>query len=241
MRPDDFGEIENPYAAPLSSSAHEPPADRATEGLDPSVHNPFFTIWTRPRATIRGIVDTDPTLHVTGLAVLAGIVRSLDNAARRNAGNNLPLAALMVASLIGGTIGGLLGLYLGGWLFRHAGKWFGGRADSEEVRAAIAWSAVPVVTTLPIGLFQVFFFGKDLFTKDGPKISFSDSSGIVLLATGLIQLILSVWTIVLFLRCLGEVHRFSAWKALLSLFALTGALMAVIVVAVAVWIAVQSR
>ena len=38
---------------------------------------PFFTIWTEPRATIRRIVDTDPTRYVIALAAIGPVIGAL--------------------------------------------------------------------------------------------------------------------------------------------------------------------
>jgi hypothetical protein len=58
---------------------------KKSRGIDLSVENPFLTIWTRPRATIRAIVDTDPNRHVLLLAAIGGVVNALDRATWKNA------------------------------------------------------------------------------------------------------------------------------------------------------------
>jgi len=40
--------------------------------------NPWLSIWIKPRATIRWIVNTDPTQQVILLAALGGIAQTLD-------------------------------------------------------------------------------------------------------------------------------------------------------------------
>jgi len=37
---------------------------------------------------------------------------------------------------------------------------------------------------------------------------------IALTGFGIVELVISIWSFIVFLKCLGEVHRFSAWKAL---------------------------
>jgi hypothetical protein len=152
---DDSIDQHNPYAAPKAQAGPVEWPRLARAGIDLARENPFLTIWTRPRATIRGIVDTHPTLHVIPLAMISGVVQALNRASMRNAGDQLSTSTILIGALIGGSIGGLLGLYIGGWFVRITGKWLGGQARGEEVRAAIAWSGVPVLVTIPIWVISL--------------------------------------------------------------------------------------
>ena len=58
----------------------------------PDTLNPWFTIWTRPRATMRSILDTDPKHMVMVLAMLAGFAQALDKASLRHVGDWLPVS-----------------------------------------------------------------------------------------------------------------------------------------------------
>ncbi len=146
---------DNPYAPPKATAGTIQQSRLATDGIDLSRENPFLTIWTRPRATIRGIVDTDPSLHVTPLAMIGGVLQALNRASMRNAGDQLSTPTILIGALVGGSIGGLLGLYVGGWFLRITGRWLGGQAEPEQVRSAIAWSGVPVLATIPIWVIGI--------------------------------------------------------------------------------------
>jgi hypothetical protein len=113
-----------------------------------------------------------------------------------------------------GPIGGLIGLYLGGLILRWTGSWLGGRATAQQVRAAIAWSSVPSVATLAIWIPELVLFGSDMFTSRTPRIEANPSLGMLLLALSGVEIVLAIWQFVLFLKCVGEVHGFSAWRAL---------------------------
>lgn len=176
--------------------------------------SPFLSIWIKPRETIRKIVDTDPTKYVTVLAMLAGIGQALDRASSRNMGDSLPLIAILGICLIFGPIGGIISLYIGGALYRWSGSWLGGQASSEEVRAAIAWSSVPIIFTLPLWIPELLLFGEEMFTKATPKLNANPLLGIVLLGFVAVEVIVGIWAFVVFMKGLGEVQKFSAWKAL---------------------------
>lgn len=176
--------------------------------------SPFLSIWTRPRETIRKIVETDPKKYVLVLAMLAGVSQVLDRLSTRNYGDSLPVLAILAVGLVLGPIAGVISLYFGGALYRWSGSLLGGQASSEEVRAAIAWSSVPTIFTLPLWIPQLLIFGNELFTRETPKINASPILSVVLLGFGFIEIVMGIWGFIVLLKCLGEVNKFSAWKAL---------------------------
>lgn len=205
---------DNPYYSPQAAPAEAGGyVTRSALAL-----NPWTSIWTRPRATIRQIVDTDPKYMVIPLAILGGIVQAFDNASTRNLGDELPLGGIIVAALIGGPIGGLISLYLAGWFLRVTGGWLGGKANAEKVRAAIAWGQVPAIATLPLIGVQIALFGIEMFTEFTPELDANDQMLYVLLATGVGEMILGIWAIVAVIKCVAEVHEFSAWRGLGAMF-----------------------
>ncbi|MGO8989197.1 MAG: YIP1 family protein [bacterium] len=108
----------------------------------------------------------------------------------------------------------ILPQYLAGALIRWTGKWIGGQAPSQNIRAAIAWSSVPTIWALILWIPQLVLFGQELFTTETPRIHASPSLGFISLGFVAIQLIIAIWAIVVFLKCLGQVQGFSAWRAL---------------------------
>ncbi len=84
----------------------------------------------------------------------------------------------------------------------------------EQVRAAIAWSSVPLIWALPLWIPELALFGQDLFTKATPRLDANPLLAVALIGFGLVELIIGIWAIVVFLKCLGQVQGFSAWRAL---------------------------
>lgn len=174
------------------------------------IGHPWATIWTRPRATIRRIVETDVRYQVTSLAILSGALIWLE----RRWSNPSPAPAfpmLVVMAVIVGAILGVIELYVNGALLKWAGSALGGIGSYAEVRAALAWSRVPVIVAVTIGIFAI------LLGTDGPMLGENGeltNSGASLL---LLHAFLVVWGFVVMLKCVGEVHRFSAWRALGSI------------------------
>ncbi len=205
-------------------------------GIDPSVESPFFTIWTRPRATIRGIVETDPTWHVVPIVMLAAISQALQRASTRNAGDQLSLSAILIVAIVVGPLVALGGLYVVGWLLGLTGRWLSGRARPEQIRAAIAWSSVPTLASLPIWIVGLALLGQELFTTKTPTIDAHPVLGYLRLTGFVVASLLRGWAFMVLLKCVGEVQGFSAWRALGSLL-----LMVVVVALPIVMLAVAFR
>lgn len=195
---------------------------------------PFFTIWYKPRATLRQILDTDPKRYVFILAAINGIIQALDRASTRNSGDTAPFSTILIIALLAGPIGGIISLYIGGALLRWTGSWIGGKANASEMRTAIAWSTVPVLATIPVWVFQLIVYGEEVFTEATPRLESSLLLILLLVPIALIEITLGLWAIFIMVKCIAEAHQFSAWKGLAAI--LLGLLVIVIPVFIIVYI-----
>ena len=175
---------------------------------------PWTSIWTRPRETIREIVFSNPKRSVLLLAALAGFSSALDRASIKSMGDTLDLVTIFGIAAIAGPIGGIISLYIGAVLLRWMGMWIGGAASSMDIRAAMAWSSAPLIWALLLWIPGLFLFGRDLFTSATPKLDASEILTYSYMGFGVVEVIVSIWSLIIFLKCLGEVQGFSAWKAL---------------------------
>lgn len=176
---------------------------------------PWLSIWTQPRETIRRVLDSDYGRGVVLLlAALGGVDQILNRASFYSLGDEHPVVVIIALSIAVGVVWGLLLLYVGSLLLRWTGRWIGGTASGEEIRAAIAWSNVPLLVDLALWLPGILIFGRELFTSYTPRINSSLVLAVVMMGFGLLSLVLAIWGVVIFLQSLGEVQGFSAWKAL---------------------------
>jgi hypothetical protein len=177
---------------------------------------PFFTIWTEPRATIRRIVDTDPTRHVIPLAAIGPAINALVGQWSRAMANNANLSVLWplwvaFAVALQAAIG-VAALYIGGALFKWSGSLLGGVASQVEVRAALAWSQVVGIAGQIILLIAVLMGVPMPQPTPGVFPHFDPAFYKVMMVEG----VLGIWGLIVSLKCMGEVHRFSAWRALVA-------------------------
>ena len=198
-------------------------------GIDLGEESPFVTIWTRPRQTIRAIVETDPTRHVVTLAVLQGVVLAALRASTRKLGDWCSFPMVLTLVIVLGSSVALAGLYLVGWLLALVGRWLGSRARPIQIRAAIAWSEVPTIAGLPIGILLLAVLGRELFTTRTPTIDAHPALGLLLQTWQVVTALLRGWSLMLLVKCLGEVQRVSAWRGFGSLL-LAGLVLVVLVV-----------
>jgi Yip1 domain len=174
---------------------------------------PFFTIWTEPRATIRRIVDTDPRRNVIALAAVGSAIGALSGQWAKAMGNTANLSALWpiwvaVVVAIEAAIG-VVSLYLGAAVLRWSGGLLGGVASNLEMRAALAWSSVPGITGAIILLIAVLM-GVPVPQSAPAALPHIDPSFYKIVT---IEGVLGIWGFIVGLKCIGEVHRFSAWRA----------------------------
>ena len=193
--------------------------------------SPYVGIFVRPRATIREIVDRDPTDRVIALVLVAAATVVLTHAihgydynptAFTIAGKPIPEMPphwSQLMKLWGFAIAMLQAvpfLYINGALFRWIGAQLGGTAKAVEVRAAIGWRSVPTI----IVTLASFVVGFLVPPPSQPVAPVSISSLLTIWRSMLPSMIilspLWLWSLIVWLKCLSEVHRFSVWRALVT-------------------------
>jgi hypothetical protein len=162
---------------------------------------------------MRQILDTRPGRLVHLLAILGGIVEVM-RAHLPNPPFTIDLGPMIAIKVILGTLGGIFALYIWSLLLWMTGRWIGGQAGFVAVRAAVGWSNVPLIWSAMLWLPLFAYLGTEALNID-PQQILDDPSGLLLmLPLGLMGLTVGVWWIVIFLKCVGEAHGFSAWHAL---------------------------
>jgi len=178
--------------------------------------NPWLSVWTQPRQTVRSIVNTDPKYGFVALSAIYGFPMALNLAQNFSLGGRVPLWSILIGSLIVCIILGMIGISISTWLLHVTGRWIGGKGNYQTIRTAVAWSNVPnIVTTLMwVVLFGVF--GGLVFSKQFTEMQFVGFQAGIVFIIFLIQAVISVWGFVILLQGLSEVQQFSLWKALLN-------------------------
>lgn len=178
--------------------------------------NPWLSIWTRPRETIQQIIDSNPTKHVETLAVIGGISFGINRASNLSKGDDMPWTLALFIAIVLGAVGGIIELYLNAAVLRWTGSWIGGRATSEHLRAALAWSNVPYAFILAALLFIVVLLGEEMFTSKTPRL---DNSLVLLGAVSVASfaaIAIWIWHLIIMMKSIAQVHGYSAWMAVVN-------------------------
>src|SRR5271170_7105571 len=191
---------------------------------------PFFTIWTEPRATIRRIVDADPRRNVIALAAVGSAIGALSGQwakAMNSTAGLSPLWPIWVAVIVAFEAAiGVISLYIGASVLRWSGSMLGGVADNIEMRAAIAWSSVPGIAAAIVLLIAVLM-GVPVPQSTFGALTHIDPAYYKIMT---VEVVLGIWGFFVGLKCIAEVHRFSAWRAIAA--TLIPAAIAVVLIAI---------
>jgi signal peptidase I len=171
-----------------------------TPTQDASSRSPWATLWLGPRQTIEHILATRPRHLVLLLAILGSI-----------AGFYGQLVSIGVAGLLADwrfwlgfvllcAVVGIVWLYLSALILSWIGRLLGGHASTLELRAVLAWSAVPSI----LGFIVVLLINTAVNGASTAK-----QGGLALLFIGF-----GLWSLVVFLLMLARVQHFGFWRTI---------------------------
>jgi len=176
--------------------------------------NSWKTIWNEPRETIRRITTENPKKNIWKLAWAYGflsLISLIQGSVLQLFANQTglkPLTMLFCEFLVA-PFWGMVVFGLWGWVISKVGLLFNGKGSFSNVRAAFAWSCIPLIINMTL------FLGAIVFER---VFFFQMSQGIVapliLLFIKVCMLIMIIWSIVIFINALAEVHQFSVLKSI---------------------------
>jgi hypothetical protein len=179
---------------------------------------PFFSIWVVPRTTIRRIVDTEPDSLVVIIAWSLGALAARACQVQVNA-NPLPVEELgwlkslgpasMAMTVFSSGVAAIGLVYFFGFAYIWAGRVLGGIADVGDVRSAIAWGWVPLIILSLVAMAAALSAPAANAWVEAPKTIFDRIT-----LWNVVEVAIAVWSAVVSVQTLAEVHRFSALRAI---------------------------
>lgn len=170
--------------------------------------SPWYMIWFHPKRAMRHILDNYPTRYLHFLAICGAFTHIVTYTVNFSSWWLTAIIWVCLSIFLG-----LFALYIVGGLLKWTGSWLKGQGSHQDVRAAIAWSQIPVIIFFIVEMIVFFAIGGSLNNPIYATIFF----------------IFSLWAAIIFLCCLAEAHKFSFVKALLNYI-----ITAVIIVAIAI-------
>lgn len=176
--------------------------------------SPWTAIWVRPKETIAHIVAQNPNRHLWILAFFYGFQTLLNSFQSLLLGETMGLIPLFLLAIILAPFLGYLAFSVWSWVVMMVGRLFRGQGTFREVRAAYAWSCVPMAINIPLWLILAALLGRDLFTGNTLTDPFSTPLVALLYLITFIRLVIAVWSIVIYLNALAQVQSFSVLRAI---------------------------
>jgi hypothetical protein len=178
--------------------------------------SPWFSILTEPKKTIRSIVDQNPNYGLLILSIIYGFCAFLGFAQLLRLGEKLSIISILIPAIILAPIMGYILFTFCSWLVFFTGKLIKGVAPFKHIRAAIAWSNVPLIVNALTWILLIIIFDKKIVEDFSTKEILSTPSIVLLLGVKFVQMIASIWSLVIYINALAEVQSFSILRAILN-------------------------
>ena len=179
--------------------------------------NPWLSILTKPRQTIKAVVEFNANYHLLLLSILYGFSAILGIAQRFKAGEKLDFMSIIIPAIILAPVWGYIIFSVSAWFVYITGKILKGKAKYRHIRAAIAWSNVPSIVSCILWGFLIFSFGGNLFGNFATKETFTTGQVWSIFSVMFVMLIVSIWSLVIYINALAEVQKISIMKAILNI------------------------
>ncbi len=193
------------------------------DSAERSALNPWWAIWVNPRHAIQSVMAENPKTHFWVLAIFYGVMRTVSWGVQVGLGDYFPPAGVAGFIVFFGPLVGIASIYLLGSLMGSLGRAMGGQAESHQIRAVLAWAAVPMNVLLILGLFPfLMMFGQRIFSIEDPmvqRIMYGQGAMAGFLGGGLsmwkviLDLAGSLYYIMIAVVGLAEVQKFGLWKS----------------------------
>lgn len=178
--------------------------------------NILSKIWLSPKESFKFIDNYKYDKHVILLLILSGIVRAFDKAISKNMGNDFSIWGVIIISILIGTTFGWIINYLYAATINLTGKLFNAKGSTQSILRVIAYAFVPSIISLFLLLLRILIYGNAVFQSHNKYFN-GQFGEIIYYLFYFIDLILVIWTMVLFVIGVSVAQRISIGKAILNL------------------------
>lgn len=171
--------------------------------------NPWLSMWTHPRMTIRGILHLNARYGFWVLATVYAAAMLFYAADFYSWKQSASFHTFFIPLLLLAPLSGAIWFYFDACVLRIIGLLLGGKAPFLHVRAALVWSRVPFLISLIMWLLL-------FYTQPDETVIFSRGPSAVFVH--LIILMLNLWALILLIQSIREVQSFSLSRAIANVF-----------------------
>ena len=174
-----------------------------------SLYDVWWSAWigimTRPRRTIRKIIDERPDYQLPLLTLLTGFTTQANSAI---ALHGLYAWQTWFKTLVVGPISGFATIYIGAIVLNWCGERVGGNGTVRSLRAAIAWGGVPGIVLMPIMAILGIMTTLTNEALLRPNLDMNQIQAYIVIGIiGLLSILLLaglVWMLIIMYRCYSE-------------------------------------
>ncbi len=170
--------------------------------------NPFFTMWASPNKTIRAIIDYNPNLGFYFLSAITALQSFFFIFTYYELRFPIHYLLTLAIAIVLSPFVGAIWLYFLSWVLHFTGKWMKGRAPFSHVKAALAWSRLPLIIDL------LMWFILSAFVSGYVALQYTSPTSILFI--NLISSITAIWAFVLLVQALREVQGFTMIRSVVN-------------------------
>lgn len=202
------------------------------EKQTPEQVNPFTAIWLKTRKAVRYTIEAKTMGYVILLVLLAGIGSGLMGLQSSGLNDTVPTWLFLIGTIILFPILGLIGTAITSAVYLVVGKLFKGRSTYTEMFKAVAAAMIPYIWLAPVLILWVLIAPELYFADPFMMVEPSGAAVASSILYGVILVVISIWSIVIQSKAIGEAHQFSSWKGFFTIL-IPGLLIGFIVIVIA--------
>ena len=181
--------------------------------------SPWKTAWFHPLQTIRTVLQTNPRQGLPIIAFTYGLTQLIGMAEFRW-GEYMELWAIVLVCIVLAWPLGYIAIHVQGWFLEVAGGIMGGYATNKQTTAVVIWGNVTTLINPFLDSFLILMVGKAVFMKNPDPQEVGLWGALIIGIVAVTHLLRIVWSAILIIGQLAEVHQFSRWKAAATLLIL---------------------
>lgn len=189
----------------------------SSEAIKLSDNEIFTKIWFDPRMVFKYLNDSRYDKYVYILLIFAGIIKAFDRAESKNMGDDLPLIFIISICIIFGGLLGWVSYYIYVALMSWTGKWLNGQGDTKSLLRMTSYAMIPSILALVLLIPQIGIFGNGLFQSEVDMYSYGMFSIVIYFFTLLLEVVLGVWSLIIFVIGISEIQKISIGKSILNM------------------------
>lgn len=176
----------------------------------------ILSIAVKPRDTIRYVLTTKKLSYFIFVGIIGVFASNLVSFIGSEFTGQYTLGDIVYSTFLLSLILYFLSTVLSAGVLTLSAKAFGGTGKFKEMFRMISVTMIPYIWILPVLLFWMQFAPQSFFTISYMETSLGDL--ILQFVCGTLIIISSIWTYVITVIGISEVHHISKWKAFFASF-----------------------